>query len=376
MKNILSQKPILLSSTIKPSRGNLSSLSGQRLSTAKPSFVTRNVPIGEYRYLITNNKKPNAGDLILARVDKLGQHQRIELPNGRRAHLFPGDEIIVSYANRYAPDQFLGLVPEKLEPCSLVAAGGIASIVTAKHSSMKKATSITPLGFLASHNKKIINLSDYQLPVTSSSNVRPKILVVAGSSMNGGKTTTVAFLIRGLIKAGLSVASAKITGTGSGPDFWKMKDAGAYPVIDFTDMGLASTYKVNAEQIQSVMERQINYLSAHKVDVILLEIADGLAQTETAALMKHPRFRSSIDGLFFAAAEALSVQTAVNWIKSYELPLLGVSGALTASPMALEEVRQQCPVPVFTKDELGSSMFYPQLLELMGKENHSILSVQ
>lgn len=70
---------------------------------------------------------PHAGDLVLARVVKIGQHPRIELPDGRRSHLYIGDEVIVCYGARYAPDQFESHVPKEMGPCDLVAAGGLAS---------------------------------------------------------------------------------------------------------------------------------------------------------------------------------------------------------------------------------------------------------
>lgn len=355
-------------STISPSRviaKSTTKISGKRLAAAKRSFVTRNLPIESFHFLAEDNIRPVPGDVILARIDKLGQHQRLELPCGRRAHLFLGDEIIVSYGNRYAPDQFLAHVPETLEPCSLVAAGGIASKVEAKHAGMKNATRITPLGFLTNHEKQIINLRDSQLPHTTAGPSSPTVLAVVGSSMNGGKTTTMAFLARGLIKAGLSVGAAKVTGTGAGLDYWKMRDAGAYPVIDFTDMGLASTYQVDKARLETVMQRQIDYLGHHEVDIILLEIADGILQAETTALLQSKLFHSKVDGVFFAAAEALSVKSAVEWIQSQDLPLIGISGALTASPMVLEETKQLTSVPVFSKEDLGSAGFYEQLMNLM-----------
>ncbi|TNE86258.1 MAG: DUF1611 domain-containing protein [Gammaproteobacteria bacterium] len=351
-------------------------LTGKRVAGAKRSFVTRNLSVEHFHYLATDDIRPSAGDVILARVDRLGQHQRLELPCGRRAHLFLGDEIIVSYGNRYAPDQFLAHIPDTLEPCSLVAAGGIASKVEAKHAGVKNATRITPLGFLANHEKQILNLKDSQLPNTSSGSTRPTVLAVVGSSMNGGKTTTMAYLARGLIKAGLSVGAAKVTGTGAGPDYWKMRDAGAYPVVDFTDMGYASTYRLEAARVESIMQRQIDYLGHHGVDIILLEIADGLLQSETAALLQSKLFHSSVDGVFFASAEALSVKSAVEWIQSHELPLLGVGGALTASPLVLEETKQLTSVPVFSKEELGSAEFYDQLLKLMPEQGISISNLR
>jgi len=124
------------------------------------------------------------------------------------------------------------------------------------------------------------------------------------------------------------------------------------------------------------MERQVNHLSHHGVDIILLEIADGLVQTETAALLQSKLFHALVDGVFFASAEALSVQSAVDWMQLNDLPLLGVSGALTASPLVLEETRQLCPVPVFTKEELGSAEFYQHLITLMRRQDLSVSNAQ
>lgn len=54
---------------------------------------------------LIQNVSPAAADLILARVVEIGTHKHIELPAGQMSSLFPGDEIIVSFVNRYAADQ-------------------------------------------------------------------------------------------------------------------------------------------------------------------------------------------------------------------------------------------------------------------------------
>ena len=79
---------------------------------------------------------------------------------------------------------------------------------------------------------------------------------------------------------------AKITGTGSGGDTWLLKDAGAHPVLDFTDAGLASTYLEPAWEIQRVFTTLVGHLTLATVDAIVLEIADGVLQAESAALLK------------------------------------------------------------------------------------------
>ncbi|XVX21040.1 hypothetical protein ACQP1U_03965 [Actinomycetota bacterium] len=81
----------------------------------------------------------------MARIARLGQHRRIEQPNGRRSMLHLGDEIIVCYADRYATDQYESVVPRTLGPTQLVASGGIASKVLSKSAAVRNATSIVPL---------------------------------------------------------------------------------------------------------------------------------------------------------------------------------------------------------------------------------------
>ena len=84
----------------------LEPLAAERISTAKAAFSTRRVCFSQATSLLCGQHSPRAGDLVLARVTRLGQHSRIELATGRRARLHIGDEVIVCYGNRYAPDQF------------------------------------------------------------------------------------------------------------------------------------------------------------------------------------------------------------------------------------------------------------------------------
>lgn len=101
-------------------------VSADRLSRAKRAYTTRNIPPSALTLVSSDACKPKAGDVILARVTVLGQHRQIELPTSRKATLFSGDEIVLVYGNRYAPDQFEALVPDDFGPCEMVAAGGVA----------------------------------------------------------------------------------------------------------------------------------------------------------------------------------------------------------------------------------------------------------
>lgn len=101
--------------------------------------------------LLTGMFTPQPGDLVLARVEQIGNHTKLELTDGRRALMFPGDEIVVCYGNRYAPDQFESTVPVDMSPCDLVAAGGIASREMTRHQRMKTRPRSCRLALSAMH---------------------------------------------------------------------------------------------------------------------------------------------------------------------------------------------------------------------------------
>jgi Domain of unknown function (DUF1611_C) P-loop domain len=331
---------------------DISKLELGRLAQAKAAFTTRYVNFDAIATLITGDIKPECGDLVLVRVDKISQHERIELTDGRKALLFAGDELVICYGNRYAPDQFEAEIPKDLSPCHLAAAGGIAAKVLSQHAKMKMPTAITPIGLLGDEQGKRINLADWTLPSTSYIGQRPTTIAVVGTSMNSGKTTTAANLINGLVKSGMKVGAAKITGTGAGGDLWLMSDAGASLVVDFTSAGFPSTYRATPKQIQEIFTTLTSYLATEGVDAIVLEIADGLYQDETSAVVSSPNFRETVDGVVFATGNALGAAAGVEWLRRYQLPVLAVSGLVTASPLAAREAGKATGLPVYDLEML------------------------
>jgi len=324
------------------------------LRGAKAAYSTRRVPKKAMNTLVSGDIAPQSGDLVMAKITKVGQHQRIELGTGRRSKLAPGDRVILCYGNRYAPHQFEGYVPKDLGPCQMVAAGGIAAKQKSKHSRMAAATDISPLGLIGDETGRPLNLSDWSL-TPKKAGQRPYTIAVVGTSMNAGKTTSVANLIRGLAAAGLRVGSAKITGTGSGGDIWLMRDADADAVFDFTDAGFASTFGASLQTMESIFNTLTGHLAEAGAEVIVLEIADGLIQQETSALLSAPWFGRQVEAMVFAAGHALGAQAGVAWLRQRGLPVMAVSGLLTASPLAIAETERTVDLPVLPKEQLASS---------------------
>ncbi len=331
----------------------VNTITGNRINNAKAAFTTRRVDFSVCHSL-QSNVIPKSGDLVFARIVEIGQQTRLQLTSGRRAHLFPGDEIIVVYGNRYAPDQFEGTVPKNLALCHLVAAGGVAAQLHSKHSKMKTPTVIEPIGLLTDKQGKTLNLAQFALKKIKSPEHRPLTLAVAGTSMNSGKTTTVASLVRGFSACGMKVGAAKVTGTGSGGDVWLMVDSGAHQVLDFGDAGFPSTYLIPLEQVEDIVTLLTDHLTAAGVDIIILEIADGLYQRETSHLLTSQVLKDKVDGMLFAAGEAMGAKSGVEWMQKLGIPLFAVSGTLTMSPLAMQEVEVYTDVPILTKKALSS----------------------
>ncbi|OFZ20248.1 MAG: DUF1611 domain-containing protein [Bdellovibrionales bacterium GWB1_55_8] len=326
-----------------------------RLARAKKAFATRRISIGKMGRLLTDHVAPRSGDLVFARVDELGQHKNIELESGRKARLFPGDEIILAYGNRYAPDQYEAFVPESLGPCHMVASGGIAAKFVCKHVKMTTPTKITPIALIGNADGDVLNLEDFALPAhKGETKPAPYILGVVGTSMNSGKTETATQMIRGLTNAGLRVGAAKVTGTGSGGDLWSMRDAGAVVVLDFSDVGLSTTYLANPAKVEAAFVALIGHCRDSEVDVIVFEVADGIFQQETSSLLNSEIFRRTVNALIFAALDSLGAAAGVRWLLAKGLPVMGVSGVLTSSPLAMREATAETLLPIISTDSLST----------------------
>jgi hypothetical protein len=333
----------------------------RRLLRAKKAYSTRFVAAaieadpGAFDLLTDLARAPRPGDVVLARVVTIGQHKRLESPVSRRQILFEGDEIIVSYGSRYASDQFLAVLPEDLGECHLAAAGGLASRVVEQHAATDDATVIEPVGLLSRANR-VVNLSTFAphavraASTASGAATRVPVVAVVGTSMNSGKSTTLACLARGLTAAGLTVHAGKATGTGAGNDAHRYTDAGADRVVDFTDFGLPSTFGLSFEEVRDVFATMADVLASpagHGApDVVLIEIADGIFQGDTSRLLTDDAFRSVVDRVVFAAGDALGASGGIAALRALGCEPSVVSGVLTASPLATAEARAALDVAV------------------------------
>lgn len=340
------------------------------LKRAKYAYSTRFIHAMKDHsdFLVDTDKaqKPNAGDVVLARITEIGKHKRLEGHNSRRQTLFLGDTIVVSYGSRYAADQFLAVLPNDLGPCNLAAAGGLAAEVIEQHDRIDFATEIEPIGLLKRADGRRVNVRDYAPHTidTASSSVLPAdenaatvpVISVLGTSMNSGKSTTLACLARGLVQAGLRVHVGKATGTGAGNDTHLFTDAGAHRVLDFTDFGFSTTFGLSFTEVEKVFTSLATELSKDtgegRPDIVLIEIADGIFQGETRELLTSTNFVNRVNKVLFSAGDALGAVGGTSILTELGHRPLAVSGVLTASPLAAREATAALDVPVLPTYDL------------------------
>jgi len=319
-------------------------LSRNRLLKAKRAFTTRRVPFASMKTIVSGDIKPVSGNLVLATVHELGKHRRIERIDGRRAWMLPGDEILVCFGNRYAPDQFEAIVGNDLGMCDLVASGGVASREISRHDRMLPPTRIIPLGIIGDEQGTPLNIADFSIKFPEVSKLN-KVILVVGTAMNSGKTFTAASIIRGLKQNGHRVAGIKATGTGSGGDLWKMKDMGADVVMDFTDGGFASTYKIPNADIEKSVIGLIYQARKRRCEYTVVEIADGLQHDETATLLRSKNLQSITSDVVFAAYDSLGACAGYRELRELGYSVMAISGIITRSPLSMREVAiVDCPL--------------------------------
>lgn len=292
-----------------------------------------------------------AGELLIGQVISVGHHARIQLDTGRPSTLYPGDIIVMPCGARYAPDQFEGHARISADGCDMLAGGGCLGEMVWKHDKTKAPTRVLPLGRLIDQTGKPLDTKDHTLPVNAAVSSIP-LIVVVGTSMNSGKTTATVALAHGLTKAGLRVAALKGTGTGSFGDVNDYADAGAFFVADFTDAGMVTTYLEPMDRIRQGISLLLAAAEKEGAQVAVMELADGIFQKETAALLADYEFQQRLSGVIFACGDAVAASGGVLELSRNGLHPVRLTGLLSCSPMASAEATATTGVQVISRSNL------------------------
>lgn len=302
-----------------------------------------------YEYL---DKPPDVGDMAYGTIIRIGQHSSLENAFGRIHLIQDQSKAVFVFGNRYAPDYYEGLAPERMvSEVDLLARSGLIGIVQTKNSRIKDATRVKVAGYVCDENGEVINTRAFPIikaKTTSRKFPRARMILVCGTSMNSGKSTAAAACCWALSSMGRRVRASKVTGTACLQDILHMNDAGANPYADFTYLGYPSTYLLTEQQVTEIFrELDLKYANNPK-NYWVVEFADGINQRETAMLLQSPEVKSRIHKLVFCASDAFGAIGGLRILKErFVLVPDALSGICSSSPLHVRELKEFTDIPVF-----------------------------
>ncbi len=303
---------------------------------------------------------PKAGDVGIFKVTEIGKHSAIQNDTGKNSYIFPGDYIMAAFGNRYATNQFEGYVPDRImNGYQLLGQGGCVGVLESMHAKFEKigATQLKLVGYATNDDRQIINthyLNEEERKFKPRSHRKFKTILSVGSSMDSGKTTSAAYLCRGLKNAGKKVAFIKLTGTVFSKDKRFVKDCGADVAYDFSNLGFPSTYMYSLDELLNVYEGLIHKIEQSEPDYLVIEIADGLLQRETNMLLNSKPFMNTIDHVLLSCGDSVGVVSGLAYLEQIDFRPFAISGLINVSPLLVNEVKNVTNIPLLGLEELMS----------------------
>ncbi len=327
---------------------------------------------------IIKTHRPQAGDVAIFQVLEIGKHNAVQSVNGNNSYIYPGDYVMLAFGTRYATGQFEGYVPDGyLEEYQLLGKGGAIGQLASMNYKLKSkgSTNFSIVGYAVDENNEVINTRylNYQ-PQRLTSKRKGKVILSLGSSMDSGKTTTAAYLSRGLSLGGDKVAYIKLTGTVYARDRSYVRDTGATMAIDFSTLGFPSTYLCSTNELIVLFKRLLVMVEEIDPDYIIVEIADGLLQRETSRLIQSKGFMKYVSGVFFSAGDSMSAMCGIDMLEKMDINIIALSGLFTGSPLLEREVKENTHYPVLNlvglEDPRVGELVRKRLSGVNGKRSH------
>src|SRR5687768_7158193 len=326
----------------------------------KISSATSPLDLARTVLVIDGSAKPRAGDVVVVRaLTDSTTYNMLELPSGRLAKINPGDLLIGVLGRRRALKGFVGDVPATIksgDKLHLLNMGGVIGFCTGHHSSLSDAISVEVLGLAADDSGRVRNIADASLPVRATLGDTAPLVMIAGTSMNSGKTYAATELIKQASRAGLKIAGAKLSGVACLRDTLNMADHGAMATASFLDCGLPST--VGAHDLAPVAKAIIAKLNEQSPDLIVIELGDGiLGGYSVESIFEDAELREAIAALVFCASDYVAAWGGIELLRRRGVNVDLVAGSVTDSQMGEDYIEREFSVPAANVRRNGAKLW-------------------
>lgn len=288
------------------------------------------------------------GDYVVGAIRRSSRPTyAIELASGRMISGMPGDHVIGAFGNRAATLEGVGSwVDIRNGRMNAMTGAGLFGSITSLSPMISRTVELDYVGHVARNGKKV-RMSDFAIGGAAGRFDVPTILLV-GTSMSAGKTTTGRVVVHELEKMGKKVVGTKLTGAGRYRDVLSFRDAGADAIFDFVDAGLPSTV-VPETEFRKAIRPLLYRIAGLDPDVVVAEAgASPLEPYNGAAAIDE--LGDNICCTILCASDPYAV---VGVEKAFGLRPDLVSGPATSTSAAIDLVQKLVGIPAVNVMDTG-----------------------
>lgn len=295
------------------------------------------------------------GILIAAQIlNSKNTYNTLELISGRMAKVSRGDIIVGALGHRKALFGYSGHLPETLSPGDTVQVlniGGVLGICDSINATFGAPFDAKVLGAVLDFpylGERIgvparVGSSTLNTDAAIDTGNIP-VVVLAGTSMDSGKTAAASAIVSRLRHLGYTVDAFKATGVSLRRDILAMEDAGARNTSIFTDFGVVTTTPQNGPPVTRMMLTQ---LAAEKPDVIVFELGDGLLGAYGVdAILRDEAIHSAISCLVLCANDPVAAWGGIKLLREeFDSEPHVVTGPATDNLIGKELIADRFGIP-------------------------------
>jgi hypothetical protein len=265
-----------------------------------------------------------------------------------------GDVLAGTLGSRRALRGYAGEVPGSIavgDILHVLNLGGIIGLCTSSHPDLGPPLRVEVLGAvlgfpaLGDRIGRPTHIRDHAIPERATLACRAAVVFVAGTCMNAGKTAAGTELVRGLARAGVRVAAAKLTGVSLMRDTLAMTDAGAALAATFNDAGAASTH---GERTVPIARGILSHLDeAASPEIIVAELGDGiLGEYGVQNILRDRELMAAHGAIVMAAPDPVGCWGAATLMRDeFGLAVDVITGPVTDNEVGRRYVREALGLP-------------------------------
>lgn len=351
-----------------------------RIVADKIASVTRNLKL-DRSLTLSPDIRAEHGAVLAGRIRNDKSHYNtLEDVHGRMTVVHSDDIIVGALGHRNALHGYEGVLPASIasgQILNVLNLGGVIGECVSHNPEVGAPFQFEVLGQVLVYpqfQSRQGELANVGMGALKPESAKPecRVIYVAGTCMNAGKTNAACAIVRGLTQAGYRVGGAKLTGVSLMRDTLSMRDYGAEVTLDFTDAGIVCTGPDTAAQVARTLFAE---LSTRNLDIVVAETGDGvMGEYGVQAILADTELRALAAAFVFCANDPVGVAGGVEHLQSdYGISVDLVTGPCTDNNVGVRFVERATGKPAINArtqaKALGDRML--KILDARGIRQHT-----